>query len=307
MNKKTIETIFGKQDLAFNGKIEKIAVGFTNNVYDIDDAYILKVCGDAENEPFLKREAVLYDFFKNKLPVPKLIVFDESKVLLDSSYMIYPKIKGENLYNVWHRYTVDQRKDVVNQLCRILKVLNKTDVNDLPKASGIIPSSNWKKKVLSRINQYLDIAKDKQTLLNNDIEQVRRFIENNQHALDEQVMGLVYWDAHFDNVIVKNNQIVGLLDFERTDYESIDHVLDLVARMQRYPKKYMSEHAEQFAKSEDYQDLLKWYREFYPELFEFKNLSIRLNFYDLSRCLKDLADWPNAEQLKNDVRRASRT
>ena len=50
--------------------------------------------------------------------------------------------------------------------------------------------------------------------------------------------------------------IVGILDFERTEVSSIDFILDIIKRIVEYPKKYMSEKFEKFAKKEDYAHLL---------------------------------------------------
>jgi len=87
--------------------------------------------------------------------------------------------------------------------------------------------------------------------------------------LDEQKIGLVYRDIHFDNILVKDNQISGILDFERTELASIDYVLLIIKKMMEHPTKYMSEVWEKFAKKEDYAHLRNRFKEFYPELFEF--------------------------------------
>ena len=112
---------------------------------------------------------------------------------------------------------------------------------------------------------------------------------------------LVYWDAHFDNILVSNNKIVGLLDFERTKLASVDFVLDIVSRMVSQPKKYMSKSGEKYAKKKDYAKLLVWYEEFYPELFMFDNLDKRLLLYSIGHDLAELLDWPKSESIKKKL------
>jgi hypothetical protein len=82
---------------------------------------------------------------------------------------------------------------------------------------------------------------------------------------------------------------------------SIDFVLDVVKRMVDYPKKYASARNEKFAIKKDYKELMKWYKEFYPELFEFKNLDLRLNLYSIEHDLDTLIGWPKAEKLKEII------
>ena len=61
-------------------------------------------------------------------------------------------------------------------------------------------------------------------------------------------MALAYWDVYFNNILVEGTQIVGIVDFERTEVSSINFILDIVKRMVEYPKKYMPEKFETFAK-----------------------------------------------------------
>lgn len=42
--------------------------------------------------------------------------------------------------------------------------------------------------------------------------------------------------------------------------------------MINYPKKYVSEKYEKFIKKDYYKNLLNYCKEFYPEVFNFKNL-----------------------------------
>ena len=71
--------------------------------------------------------------------------------------------------------------------------------------------------------------------------------------------------------------------------------------MMKFPKKYMSEAFEQYAKKEDYEHLLLWFKKFYPELFKFKNLEKRFAIYALENDLRILLDWPNSDELKSII------
>ena len=83
------------------------------------------------------------------------------------------------------------------------------------------------------------------------MQEIRVFVESHHNALTEEKISLVYWDTHFDNILVENNKIVGILDFERTELSSINFVLDIIKRMTDYPKKYISKESEKFAKKGD--------------------------------------------------------
>ena len=298
MEKKIVKKIFESHGL---GKVESVAnieIGFTNKVYLVNDAYILKVCEDESNEQKFEIEVFFYNFFKDKIPVPKIKVFDKSKSIYGKFFMIYPKIEGDNLYAKWHLLNNDQRKIIIKQLCDILKVINKSPYDKFQQKFDVNFSDNWHDKILNQIQNSLKKIEEKKLLSPEFIKAIKKFVDDNHHVLKEQKMTLVYWDAHFDNILVQDTKIVGLLDFERTEVSSIDFVLDIVKRMVEYPKKYMSEKFEKFAKKEDYAYLLDWFQEFYPELFDFKNLDKRLDLYAVEHELDTLIWYPNSVEVK---------
>jgi len=294
MDKKTIKRIFSQNNLGKVESIVKIEIGFTNKVYSINDQFILKVCEDLENEKFFKKEVFLYAFFRNKIPVPKILIYDNSKKIYKKSFMIYRKIHGDNLYSKWHLMSNSERKNIVKQLCDILKIINKASFGK---------SLNWHDKILNQIKNSLKKIEDKKILSKEFIQTIRNFVKTNHSVLKVQKISLVYWDAHFDNILMKNNKIVGILDFERTEMASIDFNLDIIKRMVEYPKKYMSKDFEKFAKKEDYAKLLDWFKEFYPALFAFKNLDKRLDLYALEHDLDTLLSWPNSNEVKQMIKK----
>lgn len=301
MEKKNVEKIFESHGL---GKVESFAnieIGFTNKVYFVNDDYILKVCEDESNEQKFEIEVFFYNFFKDKIPVPEIKVFDKSKSIYGKFFMIYPKIEGDNLYSKWHLLSDEQRKIIIKQLCDILKVINKSPYDEFLQKFDVNFSDNWHDKMLNQIQNSLKKIEEKKLLSSEFIKTIKKFVDDNHHVLKEQKLALVYWDAHFDNILVQDTKIVGLLDFERTEVSSMDFVLDIIKRMVEYPKKYMSEKFEKFAKKEDYAHLLDWFQEFYPELFDFKDLDKRLDLYAIEHDLDTLIWYPNSVEVKQMI------
>jgi len=301
MENKIVEKIFESHGLGKVESVVKIEIGFTNKVYLVNDTFILKVCEDESNEQKFEIEVFFYNFFKDKIPVPEIKVFDKSKSIYGKFFMIYPKIEGDNLYAKWHLLNNDQRKIIIKQLCDILKVINKSPYNEFLQKFDVNFSDNWHDKILNQIQNSINKIEEKKLLSPEFIKVIRKFIDDNHHVLKEQKLALVYWDAHFDNILVEDTKIVGILDFERTEVSSIDFVLDIVKRMVEYPKKYMSEKFEKFAKKEDYAYLLDWFQEFYPELFDFKNLDKRLDLYAVEHELDTLIWYPNSVEVKQMI------
>lgn len=303
MDREIVERIFQKYNLNIPKTFKKIEVGFTNKVYSVDDKYILKVCDDERNEDKIAREVYLYSLFSSSLPVPKVIIYDTSKKILDKHYVVYPMIEGDNLYNVWHKMNESERKQIVKKLCRHLRAINETPYYDFTKTFNIDNSKSWREIVVNKIDISLKKLKQENTLSEEVVSGVKDFVKKHQSVLDEAKMAFVHWDTHFDNVLVKEEKIVAMLDFERIEVSSIDYVLDIVKRMQELPSKYMSEYAEQFVKDEDYAHLMEWFQEYSPELFAFDHLDTRLDLYALQHDLDTLTWYPEANELKESIKK----
>ncbi len=301
MEQKIVEKIFAEHGLGKVESVTNIEIGFTNKVYLVNDVFILKVCEDESNEQKFEIEVFFYNFFKDKIPVPEISVFDKSKSIYGKFFMIYPKIEGDNLYSKWHLLSNEQRKIIIKQLCEILKVINKSPYDKFLQKFDVNFSDNWHDKILNQIQNSLAKIEKKKLLSLEFIKVIKKFVDDNHHVLKEQKLTLVYWDVHFDNILVQDTKIVGILDFERTEVSSMDFVLDIVKRVVEYPKKYMSEKFEKFAKKEDYAHLLDWFQEFYPELFEFENLDKRLDLYAVEHDLDTLIWYPNSKEVKQMI------
>lgn len=301
MNLKEVKQVFIDNELCKVSSVEKVEIGFTNKIYSVNNKFILKVCEDETNELNFEKEAYFYKFFEGKISVPKVIIYDNSKKKYCESFMVYHKIKGENLYSKWHLLNNKRRKEIIKQLCQILKKINNSSYKGFVKKFKLKNSINWHDKIIKQINNHLKNSKKRKLLPTELINKIKDFVDTHHKVLKKQKITLVYWDVHFDNILIENNKITGLLDFERTELASIDFTLDVVKRMVEYPKKYMAEKFEKLAKKKDYAQLLDWFKEFYPELFAFENLNKRLDLYAIEHDLATLLDYPNSKATKKMI------
>ena len=188
-----------------------------------------------------------------------------------------------------------ERKDIIKQLCDNLKIINKSDYVEFTKKFKLDTPIHWHDIIINKIKKSLKEIEKRKLLSSDFIKHIKAFVKSNYNILYEQKIGLVYRDAHFDNILIEKNKISGILDFERTELWSIDYVLTIIRKMIEHPTKYMSEKFEKFAKQEDYIYLLDWFRQFYPELFRFKKINKRLDIYSLEYDLKTLLDRPTSQ------------
>lgn len=289
-----IRLLCSRSGLGTIHSIYKIEIGFSNDVYCIDDEYILKACRCEEDEEVFRKDIFLCNLLQDRIPAPGIVYADTSKNLTDRFFMIYRKIPGFNLYSRWHLLSLDERREITRQLCGILRLINETPYDSFAREFHVDTSRSWREMTRSRINGWLDKVSAKNLLSLEFVSRTKGFLDENDHVLGNEKIALTYWDPHFDNILVSdNNSITGILDFERTDIMSMDYVLDIVQRMVRHPGKYASEESEPFTRLEDYAELLDWYEEFYPELFEFDDLGTRLDIYSIEHSLSEIFYFPH--------------
>lgn len=278
-------------------ELKKIEIWFSNDIYEVNGKYILKVSRYWEYGNNLIIEAYFYKFFNGKIPLPNLIICDDSKNIVDGIFLIAEKIEWCNLYSKRHLYSDKTRKKIIKQISSILKIINGSLYDEFIEKFWIIDLSH-KDQIIGNIKKYLVVLEERKVIDEKFIRAIRKYVEKYSECLEQQKMWLVYRDIHFDNILVKWDDVVWILDFEWLMVRSIDYVLDTARRMVRFPDKYMSSDFEKYAKKEDYDKLLTWYKNYYPELFDFRDLEKRIDLYSLEHDLNDLINWPEVDALK---------
>ena len=112
-----------------NPIIEKINVGFTNTIYNINNKYIIKICSNINNEDKFKKEIEFYILNKENKLIPKLYYFSLDKTDMQYYYEILEKVEGVTVYNVWHKLKEEEREDIIKQLCWAMKSIHSITGN----------------------------------------------------------------------------------------------------------------------------------------------------------------------------------
>ena len=284
-----IKRVLNFEKIKFN-KILKSKSGFTNLVFFIDDRYVIKVTDNKKNVEKLHKEIEIYKNV-NMDEMPRCI---SSGRLEDKDYLIIEKISGESLFKVWHRLSLDERKEVVYKIANILKKFHSQFYSFL--ASKFI-IKDWQKKWQDNFKQNINLLNHKGYETS--------FLENfAKEKLDdlllEQNICLVYNDAHFDNFIYDKGKLK-IIDFDRVVACSKDYELLIIKQMLDNPIKFASEEDEPNVKDKDYAFVYKQLKEFYPELFEFKYIDDRVYIYQFIYNLSQAFEYNDDNRIKNEL------
>ena len=279
-----------KNILGDNPIINKINVGFTNTIYNVNDKFIIKICSDVENEPMFQKEIDFYNANKDNDLIPKLYYFDNSKKSIPFFYEILEKVEGITLYNVWHTLDETEREDIIKQLCEAMKKMH----------SHVGKYYDWVDYNKKQLNNLFEEAK-KQKLLNDlEIETLNKVYSLFDKYLVSNEMVLIHNDIHFDNVLINNGKIK-IIDFERSMYAPKDFELHIIYYMVRQPWKHASEECEKYTKLDDYAKIMEYIEKYYPEIIHIPNLYKRLEIYNVIYELSHFIEFP---KHRNELRKA---
>ena len=282
------ESLFGK-----NPVVNKINVGFTNTLYNVNDLFIVKICTNINNEDKFKKEINFYNANKDNNLIPKLYYSNIDKKDIPYMYEILEKIDGVSLYNVWHKLNESERESIIKQLSEAMKKFhsNKGEPYD------------WVQRTKDIFNLSYEKAKSLNLFSHEELELIDSAYDKFSEYLKSDEFVLVHNDLHFDNIFYKDGKIK-LIDFERSVYAPKDFELDILYRMIRKPWKFASEETEQYTKLEDYSNIMKYIEKYYPEIINIPNLYKRLAIYDMVYFMKQLVEYPHIKELKEDVIKA---
>ena len=209
----------------------------------------------------------------------------------DFSYEIIEKINGKSLYFVWHELDENKRKEIVKEIVNMMKSFHSIKGESYDWALYI------KEKLERNFNKCFDLKLFSET----EKDLAEQILKNINDYLKSSDFRLVHSDIHFDNIIYCNDGQIKIIDFETSLYAPIDYELDIFLRMCNNPLKYASEETENLVKIEDYQNIEKYFKKFYPEIYNVDNFEIRHEIYNLEANLRLLPRFPGNNDLKKIV------
>lgn len=278
-----IKQILNNENIQYN-KITKATSGFTNFVYFIDDKYVIKMSKDELIKKKLEKETSIYKNIKMNC-VPKYI---SSGMANGYKYLIISKVNGKGLYSIWHTLTNKERQNCVKQIAKILREFNNQNAEFL---SDEYKNLNWKEFIETSINEKLSTLKEKGFKVENLISFIKKEFPQ---LFAENIFGLVYNDAHFDNFIYDNGQL-NLIDFDRVKVCPIDYEMLIFKLMCINPLKFVSEEDEDKIKEEDYANIYDQFKLEYPEMFTNKNVEKRIAVYQFDYLIGQAIKCNNKE------------
>jgi len=290
-----IKAICSQHNIAFHS-YSRITTGFSHEVHRLNDDLVIKFY-NAENLQSYKTESAL---LASKLPFlkPKLIAKGEKDGVIDRNYVIMTYVPGKSLGINWHLTTDVQRDKLIKDICYSLKIINQIKSSDIELQA----KESWESELRKRGQNVVAKLRSRNIIDDQLAERVLLTFKNRLHVLANSPMYPVFWDIHFDNIIVNDNfELQALIDLENVELASLDYPLFVVQKLTDEPEKYLSEENEKYANKKDYENLKELYEKYYPEMFAFDQLETRIKIYLLLDTLHLLIDWSHVKELYTKI------
>ena len=284
-----IKQILHTENISFDN-ITKSTSGFTNEVFFVDNKYVIKVVAARSKPEKIQKEIA---FYKNvKLPfIPEYV---SSGKIDNLDYLIIKKINGDSLYSIWHKLDNHTRKKACIDIAKILCDFHKNSGEFLTEKYVI---KDWILKWQKSFSLNINILEKRGF----DVEFLKDFQNTKlDKIMSEQKLGLVYNDAHFDNFILSEDKLY-LIDFDRVLFGSIDYELLILKSMLDNPCKFASEVDEPNVKIEDYKNIYEIIKETYADMFEFEFLDDRIFIYQFIYNLGNAYEYDRNEWIKTEL------
>ena len=268
--------------------ITEINAGFNNDLFDIDNKYIIKVCGNKKEDKF-EKENQFYIENSNSTHIPKLYKYDNTKTIINSVYEIISKIDGKSLYYYWYKMNETEREAVIKKLIDILKEIHKSNCEPY----------NWTNYIKSQIQDYY--KETKKYFSNEEQKLIEQSFTNYSKYLKDNKFAFIHNDLHFDNII-KNDSGLYLIDFNDAMIAPIDYEFRLLYRCKDIPWKWANSEMNPFQKPEDYKNIDTYIKKYYKEFSDIKYIDERMIIYSILDDIRLLTRFENLELKENIVK-----
>lgn len=209
----------------------KIVAGEMNEVYDVtlqNHENVIVRISRRMNPRFEEEEKAIQLATQKGVPCPKVLLVEnlehEGEKL---TFCVEERIKGEPLLDIRDSLSKDAMKKYIFEAGVILSNIHSVRVDGFGNFDKNTPYNKWSEYILEplrKIDRIKEVAKDvgiEEKLITN----VASALKDNVEIFDNTTPQLLHGDFSIKHLLVKNNKIVGIVDFENA--KGGDPVFDL--------------------------------------------------------------------------------
>ncbi len=204
-------------------EIKEFEEGYNNVAYDIkleNKGIVFKKIKLLEDKKLALKQKALKELLQNKypnFPIADIIYDNYSKKEVNYSFIILEKIEGKSLKKVYNKIT--NKEKLFEQYGEIYGMFHSFKYEKYSELNYKLEQrhsyESWQEKKENEINKMFERLKEDNIISEEQIETESQFYQKHKHLLSlESEPRLCHGDASNTNLIIKNNLIHGIIDFE---------------------------------------------------------------------------------------------
>ncbi|HLD05503.1 MAG TPA: aminoglycoside phosphotransferase family protein [Candidatus Nanoarchaeia archaeon] len=212
------QEICHKYNLEEPKEVVRVEKGMTNDVFSLNDKYMVKIATFYADLVDLSKEQAVYGWLKEaKVPCPKVLGLDRSKQILPYCYLVLEKVRGLPLDDCWPSLSAESRANLITEIGNILAKIHSIQFpvfGECLWGGGFVGPLGYKEFLQRDVKIILDkIAKE--NLLSTDLQQKISVFFSRTTLFDLNVRGsLTHLGYNFSDFIVEGGKVTGVIDWE---------------------------------------------------------------------------------------------
>src|SRR3989344_69809 len=188
LNLEQASAICKKHGLDNPKSISRFSKGMINDVFSIDNKYVIKInTGSPEIKRFHKEYGLYRILADKKIPVPEVYAYDDTNDIIGYDYILMEYISGTTLSDIWNTLGEEEKNSMLIKLGKSLGSIHNIEFNNF--------GDEFLDGHFLGINNY-------QEYFNNKL-------------FDIEVNGsLLHFNFNYDNIIVNKGKIKAVIDWE---------------------------------------------------------------------------------------------
>ena len=179
-----------------------------------------------------RTEKIAYDLLRaSELPVPEVLVLDESRTLVPYAFLVTTRLPGETVYDSWNGLDDRTREQLAVEAGRYQALLHR---HTLPAFGGMSQLAEggfptWRAYLDDYVARNVWQARQEELLDTTTTARIEQRLGRFQPLMDQVTTGcLLHRDYHFENLLQQEGRITGIIDFEwaMSGDTAFDHRID---------------------------------------------------------------------------------
>lgn len=207
---------------------EELTEGYCNAAYKLrladGRAAIIKIAPSSEDNLLQYEKGMMQSEVaamrlaqtNTEIPVAQVYVANDQCTLCDSPFFIMECLSGESLAKIKSHLDSIVLQKLYFDLGRILKSLHQIHGKHYGLLSGLFCTSDWFSSFFQMMEALLQNAQTQKISLGREPACILAYLQTRKAIFMEvNTPCLIHWDTWDGNLLIQNNDIVGIIDWER--------------------------------------------------------------------------------------------